>query len=308
MMRRAVSVAAVVAVVVLIGGWLVVYSGLLGGPSSSPATSPQQTLTPGRSSTPTPRPPPSQSAAATPSPVATPIDTNIKATAVVVPIRNAELAMSISGVVSTVYVHPDQQVIGGELLLKLDQTKYLSDIDVASAAVDQAQASVDDATLAVYQLPSTATADQIAAAQSALRVAQSNLELARSQQSAAQAALRQTELRAPIAGMIADVDVTVGEQVNAGDTIASIADQTTWLIETTDVSEFDVTRIAVGDRATISFTALPGVVASGVVDSIEARGTNNNGEVNFALTIRPDAYLSQLRWNMSATVSIVPSA
>ena len=76
--------------------------------------------------------------------------------------------MSISGVVSTVYVHTNDQVIGGELLLKLDQTKYLSDIEVASASVDQAQAAVDNATLAVEQLPADATTDQIAAAQAAL--------------------------------------------------------------------------------------------------------------------------------------------
>ena len=308
MVRRAISVAAVVVIVLLIGGWLVVYSGLLGVPSPTPVATARGTQSPDQSNPPSAGPTPTGIAQSTPSPAATPIDTNIHANAIVVPIRSADLAMSISGVVSTVYVHPNDQVIGGELLLKLDQTKYLSDIQVASAAVDEAQAAFDNATLTVEQLPPEATTDQIAAAQSALRLAQTNLELAHSQQSAAQAALRQTELRAPIAGTIASIDVDIGEQVNAGQAIASIGDMTTWLIETTDVSELDVVRVAVGDRATVTFTALPGVVASGVVDSIEARGTDINGEVNFAVTIRPDAYLSQLRWNMSAKVSIVPSA
>jgi RND family efflux transporter MFP subunit len=216
--------------------------------------------------------------------------------------------MSISGVVSTVYVHTNDQVIGGQLLLKLDQTKYLSDIEVASAAVDQAQAAVDSATLVVEQLPADATTDQVNAAQAALRLANANLELAHQQSSAAQAALRQTELRAPIAGTVANIDVTTGEQVNAGQTIASVGDFSTWLVETTDVSELDVVRVAVGDRATITFTALPGVEETGTVDTIEARGTDNNGEINFAVTIQPDSYLPQLRWNMSATVSIVPTS
>jgi RND family efflux transporter MFP subunit len=306
-MRRAISVAAIVAVVVLIGGWLVVYGGLLGGPSPSPTPTLLRTASPDQSQPPSPRTTPLASTP-TPSPVATPIDTNIHASAVVVPVRSADLAMSISGVVSTVYVRPNQQVIGGELLLTLDQTKYLSDINVATASVDQAQAATDSATLAVEQLPSDATPDQIQAAQAALRLAQSNLELAHSQLSAAQAALRQTELRAPIAGSIATLDVTTGEQVTAGETIASIGDFSAWVIETTDVSELDVVRIAVGDRATVTFTALPGVVAAGVVDSIQVRGTNESGQVNFAVTIRPDTFLPQLRWNMSATVSIVPSA
>ena len=307
MLRRAISIAAVVVAVVLIGG-LVIYSGVLGGPSPSPSPTVAATHNPDQSSSPTIRPTPSPTAQATPTPVATPIDTNIHASAVVVPVHSADLAMSISGIVSTVYVHPNDQVIGGELLLKLDQTKYLSDIEVASASVDQAQAAVDSATLAVEQLPTTATADQIAAAQQALRLAQSNLELAHSQQSAAQAALRLTELRAPIAGTVANIDVATGEQVNAGQTIASIGDFSTWLVETIDVSELDVVRLAVGDRATINFTALPNVIATGVVDSIQVRGTDNNGAIVFAVTIRPDTYLPQLRWNMSATVSIVPSS
>ena len=128
------------------------------------------------------------------------------------------------------------------------------------------------------------------------------------QSSAAQAALRQTELRAPIAGTVANIDVTTGEQVSAGETIASVGDFSTWLVETTDVSELDVVRVAVGDKATVTFTALPGVEETGVVDGIEARGTDNNGEINFAVTIQPDTYLPQLRWNMSATVSIVPTS
>ncbi len=310
MVRRVISIAAVVIAVVLIGGWLVIYGGVSSGPSPSPSATSQRTPNPGQSSTPStsPAPTPSADTAATPTPGATPIDTSINASAVVVPLRSADLAMTISGVVSTVYVQANDSVTTGQLLLKLDQRKYLSDVQVATAAVDQAQASVDSATLAVDQLPTTATTDQIAAAQAALNLAKSNLELASSQQSAAQSALRQTELRTPIAGTVAAIDVTVGEQVNAGETIASIGDFSSWLIETTDVSEIDVVRLAVGDRATITFAALPGVTATGVVDSIEVRGTDHNGEVNFAVTIRPDTYLAQLRWNMSASVSITPSS
>jgi RND family efflux transporter MFP subunit len=307
-MKRAISVAAVLAVVVLIGGWLLVYGGLLGGPSPTPTPTLSRTATPGQtpklpSVVPTLELPPP-----TATPLATPIDTNIHANAVVVPIRSADLAMSISGVVSTVYVRPNQQVIGGALLLTLDQTKYVSDIEVATASVDQTQAAVDSATLAVEQLPADATTDEIETAQAALRLAQTGSELAHKQLSAAQAALRQTELRAPIGGTIANIDVAPGEQVTAGETIASIGDFSSWVIETTDVSELDVVRIAIGDRATLTFSALPGVEATGTVDSIQVRGSNTSGEVNFAVTIRPDTFLPQLRWNMSSTVSITPSA
>ena len=215
--------------------------------------------------------------------------------------------MSLSGVVSTIYVHVNDQVIGGQLLLQLDQTKYVSDIEVATASVDQADAAVNQATLTVDQLPPDTPPAEVDAAQAELSLAQANLELAHSQLNAAQTALRQTELRAPIAGIVASIAVSQGEPVTAGETIVSIGDTSAWLIETTDVSELDVVRLAVGDRARVTFTALPGQVVSGAVDSIQVRGTSQDGEVVFAVTIRPDVYLPQLRWNMSANVSIEPS-
>ena len=303
-MTRALSVVALVFVLVAIVASVAVLGGFVG--VAGPTPSPVATRSPATSSN-SVRPSTRPSLLPTPSAIPTPIDTNVHASAVVVPVNSADLAMSISGVVSTIYVHEHDQVIAGELLLKLDQTKYVSDIQVATASVDQATAAKDSATLAVEQLPTDATSDQIQAAQAQLQLAQANLELAQSQLTAAQTALRQTELRAPIAGTVANIGVGTGEPVSAGETIVTVGDMTTWLIETTDVSELDVVRVAVGDIAQVTFTALPGITVTGVVDSIQVRGTTDQGEVSFAVTIRPDVFLSQLRWNMSANVSITPS-
>lgn len=303
---------ALVALVVVIAGGLALYSGAIG---PNPTFTPTAQLTPSapptqsvQPSTPASvRPTATLLATATPAPSATPIDTNIHATALVVPQRSADLAMSVSGVVSTIYVRQNDQVIGGQLLLTLEQTKYVSDVQVAQASVDQADAAVNRATVAVDRLSPDASPTDIQAAQAELRLAQANLEVAHSQLNSAQAALRQTELRAPLAGTVAAINVAQGEPVTAGEQIVTIGDMSTWLIETTDVSEIDVVRMAVGDRATLKFSALPGVVVGGVVDSIQVRGTTDDGGVNFAVMIRPDVYLPQLRWNMSANVSITPS-
>jgi len=308
MVKRALSVG-VLAVVIVAALGVVYYGGFFGPPREDATPTPTATApdssSPRPSGQPTPRPTPSRQP--TPQPSSTPIDTSIHASAVVVPIRSADLAMSVSGVVSTIYVHEGEVVSNGQLLLKLDQSTYLAQVDVAAAAVRRGQAEVDRATLQIEQLPVDATAGEIEAAQAELRVAQADLELARSQQTEAQAALKQTELRAPIAGTIASLKVTVGEEATAGSTIATIGDMSAWMIETTDVSELEIVRVAVGDRATITFNALPDVVLSGRVARIQVRGTNDNGEVMFAVIITPDEYLDQLRWNMSATARIFPS-
>jgi hypothetical protein len=87
----------------------------------------------------------------------------------------------------------------------------------------------------------------------------------------------------------------------------ALGDLTGWLIETTDLSELEVIRIAVGDPASVTIPALPGLTLNGRVDRIQVRGTNANGGVLFAVAIRPDVHHPELRWNTSAEVRIVPS-
>ena len=150
MLKRAASLFALVAIVVAIGA-LAVYGGLFGaiGPASSPSPAPSPTLTIGPSSSAqSPSPSPSPTASATPRRSPTPIDSDVHAQAIVVPLRSADLTMSITGVVSTIYVHEDEQVSVGQLLLRLDQTTYLAQMDVAQAAVRRAQAALDRATRA----------------------------------------------------------------------------------------------------------------------------------------------------------------
>src|SRR4051812_43856509 len=149
MLRRVLSVAAV-AVIVLLVGALAVYAGYITVPGATPSPTSSPTAT--RTFSPPQTPSPVQGSpsirpsqlvtptAPTPTAVPTPIDPNIHANAIVVPIHSAELAMAVDGIVSTIYVKEADQVTVGELLLTLDQTKYLSDIEVASSAVRQAQA------------------------------------------------------------------------------------------------------------------------------------------------------------------------
>ena len=138
-------------------------------------------------------------------------------------------------------------------------------------------------------------------------MAEAERDLAESNLSEAQTALQQTEVRAPFAGTVADVAVEAGEQAVAGQTLLTIGDTSGWQIETTDLSELEVVRVAVGDRATISFDALPGRTIEGTVERIQVRGTSADGGVVFAVSIRPDINSPDLRWGMSATVRIRPS-
>jgi len=278
---------------------------LLGGALVGPRPSPSPTAQPSITARPTNPPPTSPPPTARPSP--TPLDTSIRATAVVVPQRSADLSLPVSGIVDAIYVDELDEVTIGQLLMRLDQSTYLAAINVAQADLDRAQAALARAQLQVDQLPPDATPSQVETAQAELRLAQAERDVAASTLSEAQVALRQTELRAPFDGTVALIDIERGERAVTGQPLVTIGDLSGWLIETTDLSELEVVRVAVGDAATVTLEALPDLVLSGHVDRIQVRGTGEAGNVVFAVAIKPDAHNPQLRWNMTATVRITPS-
>ena len=269
---------------------------LLGGAFIGPRPTPSPSVRPSVS----PRP----SASVRPSP--TPLDTAIRATAVVVPQRSADLALPISGIVDQIFIHELDAVTIGQLLVRLDQSTYEAAINVAQEELDRAEAAVTKAELQVERLPDDATPAEIEQAQVDLRLARTDRDVAASALSEAQVALRQTELRAPFSGTVAAITVERGEQAPAGEPVVTIGDLTGWLIETTDLSELEVVHVHVGDAATVTFEALPDLVLAGHVDRIQVRGTGPAGNVVFAVAVRPDTHNEQLRWNMTATVRITP--
>lgn len=272
---------------------------LLGGAFAGPRPTPSPSVRPSASVSPRP------SASVRPSP--TPRDTSIRATAVVVPQRSADLSLPVSGIVDQVLVDELDDVTVGQLLVRLDQSTYQAAINLAQDELDRAEASLAQAQRQVDRLPPDASPDQIESAQAELRLAETERNVAESTLSEAQVALRQTELRAPFNGTVAAIDVERGEQALAGEPVATIGDLSGWLIETTDLSELEVVRVSVGDVATLTFDALPDLVLAGLVDRIQVRGTGPAGNVVFAVAVRPDTHDEQLRWNMTATVRLTPS-
>lgn len=253
---------------------------------------------------PTPEPPPTRRPQA--SPTGSPLETAVVSAAIVVPRRSADVSAPITARVVEVAVQEQEQVFTGELLVRLDPATRQAAVDLAQADVARAEAAVDRAQIQVDQLPDDASPAQRESAAAELRLAEADLLVARSALAEAEIELAQTELRAPFAGTVAWIGVAVGEQAVADQPVVSIGDLSEWFIQTTDLSELDVVRVAVGDRAEITFEALPGVTVGGTVDRIQVRGDAEQGGVRFDVFVRPDVHRPELRWNMSARVRILP--
>jgi multidrug resistance efflux pump len=191
-----------------------------------------------------------------------------------------------------------------------------ADIAAAQAQVRQAQAQLDS-------LRAPARAAELAAAQAELRRAQAQLDLtragvrsetiaaaeadvasARAALQEAQAALADTELKAPFAGTVAEILPAAGEQVGPGNPVVRLADFSSWQIETDDLTELNVVQIGEGSPATIEFDALPDLELTGKVTQIKPIGVNKQGDITYTVVVVPDQTDPRLRWNMTAVVTI----
>jgi multidrug resistance efflux pump len=166
----------------------------------------------------------------------------------------------------------------------------------AQAAVDVALAQRDAAQCELELLLAGSAPGEVATAEAGVDQAEASLR-------AAQAALDGATLRAPCEGTVAALDVEVGQAVLPGQVLGVVADLDRLQIETTDLSERDVARVAVGQQATVTVEPL-GVDVGGRVQQIAPEATTIGGDIVYRVVVALDEQPSGLRWGMSAQVAI----
>jgi HlyD family secretion protein len=86
--------------------------------------------------------------------------------------------------------------------------------------------------------------------------------------------------------------------------VVALGDLSSLRVETTDLRETDVGRIAVGQEVDITFDALPDTLLKGHVVYISPKASSEQGGVNYTTIIEFDEFDPQLRWGMTAYVNI----
>ncbi len=170
-------------------------------------------------------------------------------------------------------------------------TKGASPEDLAAAwsNVESAKAQLDR----VLNGPS---AEELAVAEAAVEQARAALE-------AAQRNLEKTILRAPFDGVVAAVNVVVGEMAPTGLPAVSLVDLSGFRI-TVNVDEMDVARLQPGLLAEITLDAVPDRTLTGKVERIGPAATLVEGAVAYPVIIILDPTDAPIRAGMSANVLI----
>ncbi len=165
------------------------------------------------------------------------------------------------------------------------------EIRQAEVRVEQAQARVGLAQAAVER------------ARAAVSQAEVRVEIARRDVDVAQTALDGMTLQALFPGTISQVEVKIGQQVNPGAPILTLANFEDWLVKTTDLSEQDIARIEIGAPVKVTVDAISGETLDGEIVDISRGFQSEGGEVLYQVTVdlqeRTDL---PLRWGMSAEV------
>jgi len=196
----------------------------------------------------------------------------------------------------------------------------------ARLAVDAAMSETQAAQLRLNQLKAgsanySAQSASIAASQARLAAAQAQfdqlkaeangkpnptyaaaIQQAEAALTSAKTAVADTELRAPIAGTIAKLDVKPGETAVPGSPIGILADFSGWQIVTDDLTEIKVPNIKAGQSVVVTFDALPELNLKGAVDSIGTLYQTNSGDIVYPVKINLLEVDPRLRWGMTAAL------
>jgi len=134
-------------------------------------------------------------------------------------------------------------------------------------------------------------------------LAEARLANALAQLAAAEAALAHSELTAPFAGTVAGVMTKVGEMAVPGQPAVVLADLSSWIVETDNLTEIELPQIEVGRSVAVSFDALSGVELQGTVTAIRPLFEIRQGDVTYAVKISLDENDPRLQWGMTAVVT-----
>ncbi|MCX6832816.1 MAG: efflux RND transporter periplasmic adaptor subunit [candidate division Zixibacteria bacterium] len=218
----------------------------------------------------------------------------------------------------------------GDVLIRLDQTRYQAAVSQSEAALAAArsaekrsEASLLEAkqtferakNLYASQLISDENYTQL---QTALEVAKANLESSQYYTKQQKASLEEikdnfdkTIITAPIDGTITALNAEIGEIVmvgtmnNAGTVIMTVADLSAIEVEV-NVDETDIARVRVGQDTKIELDALPDTSFKGVVTEVgnAAQNTGTSGVTNFTVKILLLEKVEGIKPGMTATVDI----
>ena len=179
-----------------------------------------------------------------------------------------------------------------------------------SQSIQSAQGQVSSAEAALSSQKASVAVDQQPAGSGSIAASKAQVANAEVQVAQAQLTLDQTVLNAPVSGTVISISGVVGTSSSAAASSSSTSFLTIATMDqlqvTTMVAEADAAKVQVGQKATVSFSAL-GTSANGSVTAIDLTQTISNNVVEYGVTVLLDSAPAGVRLGQTSSVSITTS-
>lgn len=253
-------------------------------------------------------------------------DNRVLAEGIVFPVKYAQMVMPVDGTIGEISVKEGDKVQAGQPLIRLVRQDYEARVGSASADVarsaallEQARVNLADAERELQRQEQLASIGAVSRQQldqarttmarnrAAVAQAQADMLTQQGRLTEAGGQLDKTELKAPIGGSVAYLDVKPGEHATIGTVLIRLADESEWEVRSDDLTELSIAKIRVGDAVSLTFDGIPGLEIPGKVKFIRPFGEKKRGDITYTVTVIPEPWDERLRWNMTAQMAILPS-
>ena len=219
---------------------------------------------------------------------------SVSATGNLAPTNEVEVGSELSGLITGVFVDNNDRVTKGQVLARLDTSRFLDTVNQSRAQLDSALAQVQQAeataqqsraTLArlqeVYRLsrgkvPSATELDVArgdnARAIAGVATAQAAVGQARAVLSSAETQLAKASIVSPVNGVVLSRSIEPGQTVAASlnaPVLFKIAEDLSQMRLEVKVDEADVGQVAKGQRATFQVDAFPGRTFPALIERVD---------------------------------------
>lgn len=238
----------------------------------------------------------------------------------------ANIDPTISGTVENLSVKVGDTVQKGQRLFTISNDQLSVSMKKAAISVRQSQTAIDSAHLDVKSAQANYALSQKSSSSSTKKqreVLKGKIDIAKAQEQTARESYaatvadyqRQVDdankriVTAPLNGTVNAVNIKNGDDLgktssNGNETPIIIGDLTT-LQASVEVNEVDISSVAIGQKATLTFDAISNLTATGKVEKIDSLGTLSSGVVNYTVTVGFDMLDARIRPGMSVSTALI---
>jgi HlyD family secretion protein len=177
--------------------------------------------------------------------------------------------------------------------------------DTQLSTVNSDSSKADNDIINLLNTQSTLKSDKTAISNADLDVTSQQLSLTKAQNTLAddKDALANYYIYAPFDGVIGAVSVQKGDTISSGTSAITFITQKEYT--TISLSEIDITKIKLGDKAVLTFDAIDGLSIAGQVTEIDTIGTVSQGVVSYNVQITFDTQDARIKPGMSVSANVI---